>query len=142
MCRDILGRAGSSHFRKDCVINRLVLQEHGLDFQRLLDTSTYKETYRRDMISWGEEKRQADPGFFCRKIVEGVSQPIWVRGLCLGVQKGSSQPSPGAISHPHCHLLPTSLASHKSSSDVSCLCGPSLDRSQGDFIKASHTALA
>ncbi|XP_037669952.1 phosphomevalonate kinase isoform X1 [Choloepus didactylus] len=53
-------------------------QEHGLDFQRLLDTSTYKEVFRKDMIRWGEEKRQADPGFFCRKIVEGVSQPIWL----------------------------------------------------------------
>ncbi|XP_071474503.1 phosphomevalonate kinase isoform X2 [Marmota flaviventris] len=53
-------------------------EEHGLDFQRLLDASTYKEAYRRDMIRWGEEKRRADPGFFCRKIVEGVSQPIWL----------------------------------------------------------------
>ncbi|XP_070323534.1 phosphomevalonate kinase isoform X2 [Odocoileus virginianus] len=53
-------------------------QEHGLDFQRLLDASTYKEAYRRDMIRWGEEKRRADPGFFCRKIVEGVCQPVWL----------------------------------------------------------------
>ncbi|XP_027805152.1 phosphomevalonate kinase-like [Marmota flaviventris] len=53
-------------------------QEHGLDFQKLLDASTYKEAYRRDMIRWGEEKRRADPGFFCRKIVEGVSQSIWL----------------------------------------------------------------
>lgn len=99
-----------------------VLQEHGLDFQKLLDASTYKETYRRDMICWGEEKRQADPGFFCRKIVEGVSQPIWVRGLCLGLQNSSSQISPVVISHLHCHLLHTLLASQKSSSDASCLC--------------------
>lgn len=53
-------------------------QEHGLNFQRLLDASTYKEAYRRDMIIWGEEKRQADPGFFCRKVVVGVSQPVWL----------------------------------------------------------------
>uniref|UniRef100_A0ABI7YYI8 Phosphomevalonate kinase n=2 Tax=Felis catus TaxID=9685 RepID=A0ABI7YYI8_FELCA len=52
--------------------------EHSLDFERLLDASTYKEAYRRDMIRWGEEKRQADPGFFCRKVVEGVSQPVWL----------------------------------------------------------------
>lgn len=62
-------------------------QEHGLDFQRLLDASTYKEAYRRDMIRWGEEKRQADPGFFCRKIVEGVRQPVWVSGLYGGIEK-------------------------------------------------------
>ena len=58
-----------------------------MDFQRLLDASTYKESYRKDMIRWGQEKRQADPGFFCRKIVEGVSQPIWVSGLYGSIKK-------------------------------------------------------
>lgn len=53
-------------------------EEHSLDFQRLLDTTLYKEAHRRDMILWGERKRQADPGFFCRKVVEGVSQLIWL----------------------------------------------------------------
>ncbi|GAB1287750.1 Phosphomevalonate kinase [Apodemus speciosus] len=80
---------------KDCVIDGLALQEHGLDFQRLLDASTYKEAYRRDMICWGEEKRQADPGFFCRKIVEGVSQPIWLqesRTRCILLMTPSSVP--------------------------------------------------
>lgn len=64
-----------------------------MNFQRLLDASTYKEAYRRDMIRWGEEKRQADPGFFCRKIVEGVSQPVWVSGLC-GIKKTRFSSSP------------------------------------------------
>lgn len=53
-------------------------KEHGLDFQRLLDSSTYKEMYREDMIHWGEERRRNDPGFFCRIVVAGVVQPIWV----------------------------------------------------------------
>ncbi|XP_077177960.1 phosphomevalonate kinase [Paroedura picta] len=53
-------------------------KEHGLDFGRLLDASNYKEMYREDMIRWGEEKRRTDPGFFCRIVVEGVAQPIWV----------------------------------------------------------------
>ncbi|XP_065585925.1 phosphomevalonate kinase [Cyrtonyx montezumae] len=53
-------------------------QEHGLDFQRLLDASAYKEQYRQDMIRWGEEKRRADPGFFCRTAVQGAAQPVWV----------------------------------------------------------------
>ncbi|XP_069074485.1 phosphomevalonate kinase isoform X3 [Pleurodeles waltl] len=30
------------------------------------------------MIRWGEEKRNEDPGFFCRIIVDGASQPIWI----------------------------------------------------------------
>uniref|UniRef100_A0A8C8VG63 Phosphomevalonate kinase n=1 Tax=Pelusios castaneus TaxID=367368 RepID=A0A8C8VG63_9SAUR len=53
-------------------------KEHGLDFQRLLDASSYKETYRQDMIRWGEEKRSTDPGFFCRIIMENITQPVWV----------------------------------------------------------------
>ena len=53
-------------------------QEHGLDFQRLLDASAYKELYRQDMIRWGEERRHADPGFFCRMAVAGAVQPVWV----------------------------------------------------------------
>ncbi|MGH0189576.1 UNVERIFIED_CONTAM: hypothetical protein FKN15_036568 [Acipenser sinensis] len=31
------------------------------------------------MIRWGEEKRNADPGYFCRLIVRDVPQPVWVR---------------------------------------------------------------
>ncbi|XP_067395324.1 phosphomevalonate kinase [Emydura macquarii macquarii] len=53
-------------------------KEHGLDFRRLLDSSNYKESYRQDMIRWGEEKRGTDPGFFCRIVVEGATQPVWV----------------------------------------------------------------
>ncbi|MGH0182312.1 UNVERIFIED_CONTAM: hypothetical protein FKN15_009062 [Acipenser sinensis] len=53
--------------------------EHGLDFRRLLDASGYKEKFREDMIRWGEEKRNADPGYFCRLIVRDVPQPVWVR---------------------------------------------------------------
>ncbi|XP_029435305.1 phosphomevalonate kinase isoform X2 [Rhinatrema bivittatum] len=30
------------------------------------------------MIRWGEEKRNSDPGFFCRLAVEGITQPVWV----------------------------------------------------------------
>ena len=39
---------------------------HGLRFDQLLDSSPYKEKYRVDMIRWGEEKRSADPHYFCR----------------------------------------------------------------------------
>ncbi|XP_027469658.1 phosphomevalonate kinase isoform X1 [Zalophus californianus] len=84
--KDFVAEALRSRLGADvCAILRLssplkerYAQENGLDFQRLLDASVYKETYRRDMIRWGEEKRQADPGCFCRKVVEGVSQPVWL----------------------------------------------------------------
>jgi phosphomevalonate kinase len=38
---------------------------HGLDFDKLLDSSSYKEKFRKDMIQWGEDKRNQDPSYFC-----------------------------------------------------------------------------
>lgn len=73
-----LGADVSAILRLSGPLKEQFAQEHNLDFQRLLDATTYKETYRQDMIRWGEEKRQADPGFFCRKVVEGISQPVWL----------------------------------------------------------------
>ncbi len=51
-----------------------------MDFTRLLDSSDYKECYRSDMITWGEERRNRDPGYFCRLICRGPSSqfPVWV----------------------------------------------------------------
>ncbi|XP_040394547.1 phosphomevalonate kinase isoform X3 [Cygnus olor] len=76
--RSRLGPAVCCVLRLSAPLKERYAEEHGLDFQRLLDASTYKETYRQDMIRWGEEKRRADPGFFCRTVVEGVAQPVWV----------------------------------------------------------------
>ncbi|XP_060082780.1 phosphomevalonate kinase-like [Ylistrum balloti] len=54
--------------------------EKNLDFERLLDSTSYKEQYRSDMIHWGEEKRNQDPGFFCRVATSGneVKKPLWI----------------------------------------------------------------
>ncbi|KAI6072948.1 phosphomevalonate kinase isoform X1 [Aythya fuligula] len=76
--RSRLGPAVCCVLRLSAPLKERYAEEHGLDFQRLLDASAYKEMYRQDMIRWGEEKRRADPGFFCRTVVEGVAQPVWV----------------------------------------------------------------
>ncbi|XP_054419470.1 phosphomevalonate kinase isoform X2 [Pteronotus mesoamericanus] len=78
VCDLVLGADICAVLRLSSPLKEQYAQEHGLNFQRLLDASTYKEAYRRDMILWGEEKRQADPGCFCRKVVAGVSQPVWL----------------------------------------------------------------
>ena len=56
----------------------LFLQDHGLDLERLMDSSTYKETYRKDMIVWGEEMRHRDPGYFCRLATAEADKPVWL----------------------------------------------------------------
>ncbi|XP_048359568.1 phosphomevalonate kinase [Sphaerodactylus townsendi] len=82
VAEELQSRLGPDDMRHSAVIGSYIeeqyAKEHGLDFERLLDASNYKEMYREDMIRWGEEKRQIDPGFFCRIVVEGVQQPIWV----------------------------------------------------------------
>ena len=47
---------------------------------KLLDSSSYKETYRADMIRWGEEKRSKDAGYFAKIVANGPGseKPIWV----------------------------------------------------------------
>ena len=58
----------------------MCVQEHDLDFSRLLDATEYKEKYREDMIRWGEEKRNKDPGYFCRIVASGPGseKPVWI----------------------------------------------------------------
>ncbi|KAM3910138.1 phosphomevalonate kinase [Leptodactylus fuscus] len=76
--RESLGRDVCTILRLSGPLKQQFALERGLDFDRLLDASEYKETFRADMIRWGEEKRSADPGFFCRLIVVGVTQPVWI----------------------------------------------------------------
>ena len=64
-------------------------RQNGLDFDRLLDSTNYKEFYRQDMIRWGEEKRNADPSYFCRLAIkmtisgiykesDELQKPVWI----------------------------------------------------------------
>ncbi|XP_057195696.1 phosphomevalonate kinase isoform X1 [Triplophysa rosa] len=57
-------------------------QDHHLDYEELLGAGQYKESYRADMIHWGEMKRQEDSGFFCRLAVKNAAQPIWIISDC------------------------------------------------------------
>ncbi|XP_016353483.1 phosphomevalonate kinase-like [Sinocyclocheilus anshuiensis] len=52
-------------------------KDHNLDYEELLGCGQYKESYRADMIRWGEMKRQQDSGFFCRLAIKHATQPIW-----------------------------------------------------------------
>ncbi|XP_070542180.1 phosphomevalonate kinase-like [Ptychodera flava] len=55
-------------------------KENGLDLDRLLDASEYKEQYRAAMIRWGEERRKQEPYYFCRLAVQGNEsvKPVWI----------------------------------------------------------------
>ncbi|CAF2402520.1 unnamed protein product [Rotaria sp. Silwood2] len=51
--------------------------------EELLNSSCYKENYRKDMIKWGEDKRNEDPSIFCRMAIEQkhelcLTNPIWI----------------------------------------------------------------
>ncbi|KYO34957.1 phosphomevalonate kinase [Alligator mississippiensis] len=76
--RSRLGPDVCAVLRLSAPLKEQYAQEHGLDFPQLLGAGDYKERYRQDMIRWGEERRRADPGFFCRAAVRGAVQPVWV----------------------------------------------------------------
>lgn len=46
--------------------------------ERLLDSSSYKEAHRPDMIRWGEERRDKDPAYFCQLAVAEADKPVWL----------------------------------------------------------------
>ncbi|XP_059422970.1 phosphomevalonate kinase [Carassius carassius] len=57
-------------------------KDHSLDYEELLGSGQYKESYRADMIRWGEMKRHQDSGFFCRLAIKHATQPIWIISDC------------------------------------------------------------
>ncbi|XP_037563337.1 phosphomevalonate kinase [Dermacentor silvarum] len=62
-------------------IKEAYAKEHNLDYNRLLDSSDYKELYRAKMVAWGEEKRNQDLSFFCRLAVKKRGRPelpVWM----------------------------------------------------------------
>nr|XP_009862384.1 phosphomevalonate kinase-like [Ciona intestinalis] len=53
--------------------------KHDLDHQKLLSSSSYKEKYRKDMIVWGELKRNEDPSYFWKAATRACHKfPVWV----------------------------------------------------------------
>uniref|UniRef100_A0A0L8FPA3 Phosphomevalonate kinase n=2 Tax=Octopus bimaculoides TaxID=37653 RepID=A0A0L8FPA3_OCTBM len=58
-------------------------KENKLLYEKLNDSSEYKEKYRTEMIKFGEEKRNIDPGYFCKLATSeeyGIEckKPIWI----------------------------------------------------------------
>ena len=75
---EILGDINCEVLRLSAPLKKQYAIEHDLDFDKLLDSSTYKEQFRSAMISWGEAKRQENPDFFCNLATEEASKPIWI----------------------------------------------------------------
>ncbi|XP_067137552.1 phosphomevalonate kinase [Centruroides vittatus] len=73
---------------KNCALLRLsaplkeqYAKDHNLDYNRLLDSSTYKENYRLNMIRWSDSIREKDPGYFCRLSIAqngAKEKAVWI----------------------------------------------------------------
>jgi len=60
-------------------------KDHGLDFEKMLSASDYKEKYRLDMINWSTKIRIEDYTYFCRAAEEKYESckfPIWIVSDC------------------------------------------------------------
>ncbi|KAF4526796.1 hypothetical protein B566_EDAN015592 [Ephemera danica] len=56
-------------------------KSHNLDLTQLLDSSSYKEQHRLDMIHWSEEERAKDYGCFCRTATQEAqkeNKAVWI----------------------------------------------------------------
>ncbi|XP_028409819.1 phosphomevalonate kinase-like [Dendronephthya gigantea] len=75
---EMLGDIDCEVLRLSAPLKKQYAIEHNLDFDKLLDSSSYKERYRGDMISWGEGKRKADPNFFCNLATKEATKRVWI----------------------------------------------------------------
>ncbi|CAH1782893.1 unnamed protein product [Owenia fusiformis] len=78
--QDLIGKDNCGIMRLSGPLKSQYAKEHNLDIARLLDASEYKETYRADMIKWGETQRQKDPFYFCKLATRGSEshKPVWI----------------------------------------------------------------
>lgn len=60
-------------------LKKLCAENHNLDWAELMSDGPYKEKYRLDMITWSDEVRRQDPGYFCRAACKAaLNHHIWV----------------------------------------------------------------
>lgn len=58
---------------------------YGLDLEKMMTASNYKEKIRKKMVAWGEEQRKIDPYVFCKTVTdeaELLGKPIWIVSDC------------------------------------------------------------
>ncbi|VDI71405.1 phosphomevalonate kinase-like isoform X1 [Mytilus galloprovincialis] len=78
MCNRI-GKHLCSSVQLSGPLKKQYAEDHNLNFEKLMDSSEYKEKFRIDMIKWGEDKRTEDPGFFCRLATSKADlKKIWI----------------------------------------------------------------
>lgn len=49
-------------------------KEKNLNLTQLLSDGPYKEKYRKEMITWSDERRALDYGIFCREASQNISK--------------------------------------------------------------------
>ena len=70
----LLGAATAEIGRLSAPLKQAYALEHGLDYEELLTDGPYKEKYRKDMIAWGERRREKEPGFFAQLVMRDVTK--------------------------------------------------------------------
>eukprot|EP00465_Bigelowiella_longifila_P015220 CAMPEP_0185274090 /NCGR_PEP_ID=MMETSP1359-20130426/51039_1 /TAXON_ID=552665 /ORGANISM="Bigelowiella longifila, Strain CCMP242" /LENGTH=174 /DNA_ID=CAMNT_0027866941 /DNA_START=177 /DNA_END=698 /DNA_ORIENTATION=+ len=76
--KSMLGPETAEIGRLSAPLKLAYAKEHNLDYKQLLSDGPYKEKYRKDMIRWGEERRNKDPGFFAKLVVASCARPVLI----------------------------------------------------------------
>jgi len=59
-------------------------QKHSLDFEKLLDTSEYKEQHRLKMVEWSMEVRANSYGYFNKEAIKMAKGLIKINAISSG----------------------------------------------------------
>ncbi|XP_076625058.1 phosphomevalonate kinase [Colletes latitarsis] len=76
-----IGSASSVIIRLSGPIKSHWAKSLDLDIDQLLGDGKYKESYRLEMVKWGESMRKEDNGYFCRAALDmynAYSKPLWI----------------------------------------------------------------
>ncbi|OTF71718.1 phosphomevalonate kinase-like protein [Euroglyphus maynei] len=72
-------------FRISAPIKHEFASRNGLNYEELLSSSQYKESFRKQMVEWSESVRKQDPHYFLRLSIldsyrknNGNERPIWI----------------------------------------------------------------
>lgn len=77
--------SGSVILRLSGPLKECYAREHGLDFEKMLSASDYKEKYRLDMINWSTKIRNDDYTYFCKAAeekYEAKKYAVWIISDC------------------------------------------------------------
>nr|QAU32514.1 phosphomevalonate kinase [Dendroctonus armandi] len=77
--KSIIGEDNCCIVRISGPLKQLFAENHNLQINELMSDGPYKEQHRLNMITWSDEIRKKDPGYFCRAACKSAAaKKLWI----------------------------------------------------------------